>query len=152
MRLPTPPSLHLPPHLREVCAILAGFNRQGGRRGAKPRVTTAQMVASGQGFLRPFASGRGFVWCLPVRQGGRSGRRRAPLIAGGIAAVATARRRGAAAWQRSLLAQGFVPMFRLLPQVTLNKRLDVKGAAERGLRRLPGRFVAAWQRESGRAA
>jgi hypothetical protein len=39
-----------------------------------------------------------------------------------------------------------------MPQVKLAKRLDVKGAAERGLRRLPGRFVAAWERESGRPA
>jgi hypothetical protein len=129
---------------RRFLAIPTGFNRQGGRRGAKPRVTPQQMVASGQGFLRPFKSGRGFVWCLPVRQGQRTGR--------GRAAVATARRKGAAAWQQSLLAQGFVPMFLLLPQVTLAKRLDVKGAAERGLRRLPGRFVAAWERESGRTA
>jgi hypothetical protein len=45
-----------------------------------------------------------------------------------------------------------VPMFLLLPQVKLAKRLDVRGAAERGLRRLPGRFVAAWERESGRSA
>lgn len=133
-------------------AIPTGFNRQGGRRGAKPRVSPAQMVASGQGFLRPFASGRGFVWALPVRQGERVGRRRAPLIAGGVAAVATGRRRGAAAWQQSLLAQGFVPMFLLVPQVKHTKRLDVKGAAERALRRLPGRFVAAWERESGRTA
>jgi hypothetical protein len=137
---------------RKFLAIPTGFNRQGGRRGAKPRISPQQMVASGKGFLRPFASGRGFVWCLPVRQGERIGRRRAPLIAGGIAAVATRNRRGAAAWQQSLLAQGFVPMFLLLPQVQLTKRLDVKGAAERGLRRLPGRFVAAWERESGRVA
>jgi hypothetical protein len=66
--------------------------------------------------------------------------------------VATSRRKGAAAWQQSLLAQGFVPMFLLLPQVALAKRLDVKGAAERGLRRLPRRFVATWERESGRRA
>ncbi len=72
---------------RTFLAIPTGFNRQGGRRGAKPRVTPQQMVASGQGFLRPFKSGRGFVWCLPVRQGERVGRRRAPLIAGGVAAV-----------------------------------------------------------------
>jgi hypothetical protein len=137
---------------RKFLAIPTGFNRQGGRRGAKPRVTPAQMVASGQGFLRPFKSGRGFVWCLPVRQGQRTGRGRAPLIAGGIARVVTSRRKGAAAWQQSLLAQGFVPMFLLLPQVALAKRLDVKGAAERGLRRLPRRFVATWERESGRAA
>ncbi len=84
---------------RKFLAIPTGFNRQGGRRGAKPRISPQQMVASGQGFLRPFASGGGFVWCLPVRQGERTGRRRAPLIAGGIAAVATARRKGAAAWQ-----------------------------------------------------
>jgi hypothetical protein len=61
---------------RKFLAIPTGFNRQGGRRGAKPRVTPAQMVASGQGFLRPFKSGRGFVWCLPVRQGQRTGRGR----------------------------------------------------------------------------
>jgi len=48
--------------------------------------------------------------------------------------------------------QALVPMFLLLPQVKLAKRLDVRGAAERGLRRLPGRFVAAWERESGRSA
>jgi hypothetical protein len=41
-------------------------------------------------------------------------------------------------------------MFLLLRQVKLTKRLDVKGAAERGLRRLPGRFVAAWAAEAGR--
>ncbi|MFN6954748.1 MAG: DUF6441 family protein [Acetobacteraceae bacterium] len=121
---------------RKFLAIPTGFNRQGGRRGAKARVTAAQMVASGQGFLRPFKSGRGFVWCLPVRQGQRTGRGRAPLVAGGLASVATARRKGAAAWQQSLLA----------------RRLDVAGAAERGLRRLPRRFVAAWERESGRTA
>ncbi|WP_027285909.1 DUF6441 family protein [Rubritepida flocculans] len=133
-------------------AIPTSFNRQGGRRGAKARVSPAQMVASRQGFLRPLKSGRGFVWCLPVRQGQRTGRGRAPLIAGGLMAVATSRRKGAAAWQQALLAQGFVPMFLLLPQVRLAKRLDVQGAAERALRRLPRRFVAAWERESGRAA
>jgi hypothetical protein len=133
-------------------AIPTGFNRQGRRRGAKARVSPPQMVASRQGFLRPFKSGRGFVWCLPVRQGERTGRGRAPLIAGGLAPVASSRRKGAAAWQQSLLAQGFVPMFMLLPQVKLAKRLDVAGTAERALRRLPRRFVAAWERESGRIA
>ena len=47
-----------------------------------------------------------------------------------------------------VLEQGMVPMFLLLPHVKLAKRLDVRGAAERGLRRLPGRFVAAWERDS----
>ena len=116
------------------------------------RVTPAQMVASGQAFLRSFKSGRGFVWCLPLRGEAGRGRRRTRLIAGGVTEVGTGNRKGREAWARGLLAQGLVPMFLLLPQVKLAKRLDVRGAAERGLRRLPGRFVAAWERESGRAA
>ncbi len=137
-------------------AIPTGFNAARGRRGRGEkglRVTPAQMVASGQGFLRPFQSGRGFVWCLPLRQGEQTGRRRRTrLVAGGLAEIGTGNRKGREAWARGMLQRGMVPMFLLLPQVKLAKRLDVKGAAERGLRRLPGRFVAAWERESGRAA
>ncbi len=138
-------------------AIPTGFNAARGRRGRGEkgmRVTPAQMVASGQAFLRPFKSGRGFVWCLPLREGERTGRRssRTRLVAGGVTEVGTGNRRGREAWARGLLEQGLVPMFLLLPQVKLAKRLDVKGAAERGLRRLPGRFVAAWEREAGRAS
>ncbi len=111
------------------------------------------MVASGQGFLRPFRSGRGFVWCLLLRQGNQTGRRRRTrLIAGGVAEVGTANRKGREAWARGLLERGMVPMFLLLPQVKLAKRLDVRGAALRALRRLPGRFVAAWEAESRRPA
>jgi hypothetical protein len=128
-------------------AIPTGFNRQGGRRGAKPRVTPQQMVDSKQAFVRPFKNGRGLVWCLPVRRGERIGRRRAPLIAGGIAAVATGRRKGAAAWQQSLLAQGFVPMFLLLPEVRLAKRLDVRKAGNEALARLPSTIVREWRTE-----
>ncbi len=138
-------------------AIPTGFNAARGRRGRGEkgmRVTPAQMVASGQAFLRPFKSGRGFVWCLPLRQGEQTGRRRrrTRLVAGGVTEVGTANRKGREAWARGLLEQGMVPMFLLLPQVKLAKRLDVRGAAERGLRRLPARFVAAWERESGRSA
>jgi len=139
---------------RKFLAIPTGFNAARGRRGCGEkgmRVTPAQMVASGQAFLRPFKSGRGFVWCLPLRGEPGRGRRRARLIAGGVAEVGTGNRRGREAWARGLLAQGLVPMFLLLPQVKLGKRLEVRGAAERGLRRLPGRFVTAWERESGRS-
>jgi hypothetical protein len=145
---------------RKFLAIPTGFNAARGRRGrgAKGmRVTPAQMVASGQAFLRPFKSGRGFVWCLPLYEArgigrGRRGRGRTQLIAGGIAEIGTGNRKGREAWAQNMLERGIVPMFLLLPQVKLTKRLDVKGAAERGLRRLPGRFVAAWERERGRQA
>lgn len=129
-------------------AIPTGFNAAQGRRGRGERgmrVTPAQMVASGQAFMVPFRGGRGFVWCLPVRQGERVGRKRAPLIAGGITAVATARRKGAAAWQADLLRQGFVPMFVLVSQVRLPKRLDVRAAGNRALARLPQAVVREWR-------
>jgi len=66
--------------------------------------------------------------------------------------VGTANRKGREAWARGLLEQGMVPMFLLLPQVQLAKRLDVRGASLRALRRLPGRFVALWEGESRGAA
>jgi hypothetical protein len=128
-------------------AIPTGFNAPLGRRGRGYRVSPDQMVASQQAFLRPFSSGNGFVWCLPVRQGERVGRRRAPLIAGGLVAVATGRRKGARAWQAALLRQGFVPMFLLLPQVRLAKRLDVVRAWRAAQARVPARVVAEWRPE-----
>ncbi|MBX6386203.1 MAG: hypothetical protein IRZ07_25065 [Microbispora sp.] len=141
---------------RRFLAIPTGFNAARGWRGRGDkglRVTPAQMVASGQGFLRPFRSGRGFVWCLPLRQGEPTGRRRRTrLIAGGLTEVGTANRKGREAWARGLLEQGMVPMFLLLPQVQLAKRLDVKGAAERAGARVPRSFVALWEAEAGRAA
>ncbi|MCQ4162903.1 DUF6441 family protein [Roseomonas sp. GC11] len=141
---------------RRFLAIPTGFNAARGWRGRGDkglRVTPAQVVASGQGFLRPFRSGRGFVWCLPLRQGTATGkRRRTRLIAGGVAEVGTAHRKGREAWARGLLEQGMVPMFLLLPQVQLRKRLDVKGAAERAGARVTRRFVALWEAEAGRAA
>jgi hypothetical protein len=126
-------------------AIPTGFNAPQGRRGRGLRVTPQQMVASRQAFVRPFRSGRGFVWCLPVSQRERVGRKRAPLIAGGLAAVATGNRRGAARWQAELLRQGFVPMFLLVPQVQLAKRLDVRGAGHRALMRLPAAIAREWK-------
>jgi hypothetical protein len=138
---------------RKFLAIPTGFNAARGWRGRGDkglRVTPAQMVASGQAFLRPFKSGRGFVWCLPLRAGEQTRRRRrTQLIAGGVAEIGTGNRKGREAWARGLLARGMVPMFLLLPQVKLTKRLDVRGASLSALRRLPGRFVAAWAAETG---
>lgn len=126
-------------------AIPTATNRQGGRRGAKPRVTPAQMVASGQAFLRPLRGREGFVWCLKVRYTGGAGRRRGALMAGNLVRIAGGRRR---ADRDALAAQGFVPMFILLPAVRMPKRLDVAGAARQALARLPQRFVEEWRREA----
>jgi hypothetical protein len=49
-----------------------------------------------------------------------------------------------------MLRKGMVPMFLLLPQVKLTKRLDVASAATRAGARVPRRFVQLWQAETGR--
>jgi Family of unknown function (DUF6441) len=136
---------------KKFLAIPTGFNAAQGRRGrgAKGmRVTPAQMVASKQAFMRPFKSGRGFVWCLPLKAGEQTGkRRRTKLIAGGVAEVGTGNRKGREAWARGLLAKGMVPMFILLPAVKLPKKLDIAQPARAAAARIPSRFVAEWDKE-----
>ena len=52
-------------------------------------------------------------------------------------------------WQAELLRQGFVPMFLLVPQVQLAKRLDVRGAGHRALARLPAAIAREWEVVTG---
>jgi hypothetical protein len=142
---------------KKFLAIATGFNLIGGKRRRKKRgeveasnlrVTPKQMVASKQAFMRPFKSGKGFVWCLPLKRGEGTGKqRRTRLMAGGITEVGTANRKGREAWARGLLVQGMVPMFLLLPAVNLPKRLDIRKPAEQAGARIPGRFVAEWDKE-----
>jgi hypothetical protein len=136
---------------KKFLAIPTGFNADRGRRGrgnGGMRVTPQQMVASKQAFMRPFKSGKGFVWCLPLKRGENTGKqRRTRLMAGGVAEVGTGNRKGREAWARGLLAQGMVPMFILTPAVKLPKRLDIRKPAEQAAARIPGRFVAEWDKE-----
>ena len=53
-------------------------------------------------------------------------------------------RRGGVSFTR-LAGRTTVPIFLLVPQVTLKKRLDVEGAARRGAARLPGLVLLAWR-------
>jgi hypothetical protein len=110
-------------------AIPTQWNRQGGRRGGKPRVTPQQMAAAkGQAFVmksRLWAGVR--LWCLrTAAASGRSARARFNVRAGGLLTINTgnARVMQRMTTQRLLLAQGFVPMFVLVDQVTLRKRLN----------------------------
>lgn len=136
---------------KKFLAIPTGFNADRGRRGRANggmRVTPKQMVASKQAFMRPFKSGRGFVWYLPLKQGEQTGKkRRTRLIAGGVAEVGTGNRKGREAWARGLLAQGMVPMFIMLPAVKLPKKLDIQKPAASVSARIPSRFAAEWDKE-----
>jgi hypothetical protein len=90
------------------------------------------------------------LWCLRVRGASGIGRRtrRLRLFVGPNAEILTGRRSGQQGRAREILAQGFVPMFFLLRQVSLRKRLDV--AAVR--RRAPGILARTLAAELGRRA
>ena len=119
-------------------AFPTGYNAVRGRRGASSRgglrVTPAEMKAArGEAFIiRSKSNPAVRLWCLRVR--GASGlgkRRRLRLFVGANVEVLTGNRRGQQRLARATLAQGFVPMFFLMRQVRLDKRLDVAGVRRR---------------------
>ncbi|MFZ4410572.1 MAG: DUF6441 family protein [Paracraurococcus sp.] len=132
------------------------YNAAGGRRGASARgglrVTPAQMQAARhEAFvIRSKSNPSVRLWCLRVRAATGIARRarRLRLFVGPNAEILTGRHRGQQRRAREVLAQGFVPMFFLLRQVSLRKRLDV--AAVR--RRAPGILARALAAELGRRA
>lgn len=132
------------------------YNAAGGRRGASARgglrVTPAQMQAARREAFVISSKSNPFVrlWCLRVRAASGIARRsrRLRLFVGPKAEILTGRRRGQQQRAREILAQGFVPIFFLLRQVSLRKRLDV--AAVR--RRAPGILARVLAAELGRRA
>jgi hypothetical protein len=137
-------------------AFPTGYNAAGGRRSASARggvmVTPAQMrAARGQAFiLRSKSNPAVRLWCLRVRAASGIGRRarRLRLFVGPNVEVLGGNRRGQQQRARDILAQGFVPMFFLLRQVRLRKRLDI--AAIR--RRAPAILARSLAAELGRRA
>ena len=100
------------------------------------------------GFVRPTANPAVKLWCLKLRTE-TTKRGRIRLYAGPYARVLTGNRKGAEAMRRQFAAERrFVPMFFLMRQVSLRKRLDVAQVAVRA----PGRFAAAAQSELARVA
>jgi hypothetical protein len=76
------------------------------------------------------------------------GRRSRALIAGGVIQVATGKDRGRLR-RKEVLKQGFVPMFILLRQVRLAKRIDLDGPIRATSAAIPARIVAAWRDGGG---
>ncbi|MCC6719863.1 MAG: hypothetical protein IT555_18440 [Acetobacteraceae bacterium] len=139
-------------------AIPTGWNAVRGRRGRGEqgvRITTAQMAANPKSFLVR-AKGRPDVllWCLPVAQGdartSAHGRKTRALVAGGVVQVATGKDRGRLR-RKDALKQGFVPMFILLREVRLAKRIDLEGPIRATTAGIPGRITAAWRDGAGKA-
>lgn len=140
-------------------AIPLEANRRGGLRTSRPRVTPAQMVASRAAFVLPMGNSRAKLWCLRTsvaQRRGRGGRVTSLAIGGNLVQVGA---RGSAfqggylsrgRLTERLIGQGFVPMFLLLPQVRLNKRLDIARVARGADARLIARMRTAWAREARR--
>ncbi|MCX8003367.1 MAG: DUF6441 family protein [Burkholderiaceae bacterium] len=138
-------------------AIPTGWNAARGRRGrgeAGVRITTAQMAANPSAFVvRTKARPDVLLWCLPVEQGAARvsarGRRSRALVAGGVVEIATGKQRGRRS-RMEVLKQGFVPMFILLREVRLAKRVDLDGPIRATSASIPRRIVAAWRDGTGR--
>jgi len=113
------------------------------------RVTPAQMQAARRDafVLRSKSNPSIWLWCLRVRAASGIARRsrRLRLFVGLNAEILTGRRRGQQQRAREILSQGFVPIFFLLRQVSLRKRLDVAGVR----RRAPGHPGARARRRAG---
>jgi hypothetical protein len=112
-------------------AIPTGYNKTGGRRNGKGgvKVTPAEMLTSKLAFVLPSKNGTK-LWCLKVLEASARGRNDKVVkraIAGGVISIGSGRRGRVEA----ALKRGFVPMFILLPKVSLAKRFSIDGLARR---------------------
>jgi hypothetical protein len=134
---------------RRYLAIPTPVNRAGNRRnndGRFPMRVTPQEMFRSDGFVRATSNPAVKLWCLPLRTE-TTKRGRVRLFAGRYARVLTGNRKGAEAMRKQFAAERrFVPMFFLMRQVALRKRLNVAQVESRA----PGRFAAAAQAELAR--
>ncbi|MBS7810538.1 DUF6441 family protein [Roseococcus pinisoli] len=119
------------PKAGRYLAIPTALNRQGGRRGAKPRVSVQQMTQAGAGaFTLPMKNGRGKLWCIRLNQAQgvskRRGRGRMQAFAGSTGVqLYVGNRRGQQAHLRAQIERGYAVMYLLLPSVQAPKLLRV---------------------------
>lgn len=133
------------PHGRFL-AIPTGFNRHLGRRGTRMErgkggwsgvlVTPEEMVKSKLAFVRP-STGGGLVWFLRVTRAeeryGKRGKQRTLAYAGAKVLVGSGRVRRT----KDILEAGAVPMFYLVPQVKVQKKLSLARVRYKAGQRLP---------------
>lgn len=130
-------------------AIPTPINRTGTRRtnnGKYPTRVTPQEMFRAKAFIRPTKNPRVFLWCLRLRTE-TSKRGRVRLYAGQYAQVLTGNRKGQQAARKEYAAQRtFVPMFFLMRQVTLRRRLNIEQVRAKA----PGVFAREAVRELSR--
>lgn len=138
---------------RKYLAFPTGYNAALGRRNASRRgglrVSPAEMMLAGtrgEAFVLPTSNPSVRLWCLRVAAA-YTRKKRLKLFVARSQEVVTGKIRGAARNRKAILKQGFVPMFFLMRQVSLRKRLSVDQVRARA----PGLFANNAVRELGRA-
>jgi len=145
----------VPKHGRFL-AIPTMFNRYGRRTSSRTTwVTTKDMAKSPDAFVRPRKNGPGFLWYLPLKINGKT----SPGVAGVNKYIRThgggyrkiAITAGKATFQphrRDLANRYFentaVPMFTLVPEVRLKKRIDLDAVMSRARNRFPDKLSTAY--------
>jgi hypothetical protein len=125
-------------------AIPTQWNRKGGRRKAAKeatwtnvRVTPEEMIRSGADFVIPNKGGPGKLWMLTISHAqarkGKKNKIHDLAYAGGLALLGG----GRVGRTRDILKHEAVPMYTLLPNVKLKKRLDIARIRSDASRRLP---------------
>lgn len=136
-----------------MLAIPTNFNRAGGRRGGKVLVTPQQMLGAKNSFVTPIKGTKRKLWWLRVNKASRirfskASKKNPKSVAlrQGITDAYVAGRRISDRRRRERAVQfGAVPMFVLSPRERLDKRLDIRGAAERQLSQLAQAIPAGWK-------
>jgi hypothetical protein len=145
-------------HRGKYLALPTLFNLRGGRRGGglirvgsearvrkNLRITAQAMAALKTGtFTRPFRNGRGLIWFLKVR-GVRTGeRRKLRAFARSVPSLEFGSGRGKRV--RDIVSEGAVPMFLLVPKVTIQRAIDVDTVAKVWAARTPDEILAEFGR------
>lgn len=137
-------------------AIPLGANVPRGYRGVRrPLVSTAEMAQSKMSFVLDGKNGTK-LWCVRVVTGLARSKKTGEVMkrafaghffvknargGGRLMLLGSGRRKRTEEW----LKKGYVPMFLLVPQVTVRKRLDLKGQVDRWRSRLAAMIEAGMQ-------
>lgn len=122
--------------------IPTGFNLSGGRRGQRVLYRPEELENS---FVRRSRNGNLFLW-VRVQHAQRLRKGRVQDLAYVNTHLLGS---GRVRRSRDILERGAVPMFLLLPRVTVQKKLNIAWMTERWRRRLPYLIVRKWNRQGG---
>lgn len=129
---------------KRFLAIPTNFNRRGGRRGGKVLFQPGEL----QGAFTKKSSNGNLLLFAPVRQAGKR------LASGNVRKLAFVETQllgsGRVKRTEKILQARAVPMFVLVPQVRIRKRLNIRGTAEKWRGQVGLLIVKHWRRQNAR--